>query len=236
LKVKVAGKHLTKIIVACREAGTDESTNPQLKRAIKSALKDNVSRATIDGRIKKFLDAKEAIMDFTCSGMVSGAALIVECVTNNTTRLRRDVREAFKAAGSEIGSSGCCDHLFDRRGVITFKDVDEETVVEAAMEAEVEDCEAKDDGSVEVLTLPENFHSSIEALETQDLEAASSEVKYLPHMEVQLNDAQTYDVKWVIHLLEDIEDVQEIHHNAIFTDQELDLDNYGRPKKFKAKA
>jgi len=233
---RVTGKHLNKIIMACKEGMPDEDANPTLKRLIKLALKDNVPRSTIDRRIKTFVDGKEAIDEINVSGVVHGAGVIVECVTSNSNRCRMDVRKCFTDAGFEIGSGNSCDHLFNKLGVITYADADEDAVVEAAMEADVEDCEAKEDGTVQVLTLPENFHSTMEALEKQDLEPSVSEVRYLPTMEAQLNDQQTYEFKTLLHYLDEVDEVQDIHHNAILTDQEITLDTYGRPVKFKPKA
>merc|ERR1719291_1594011 len=103
--------------------------------------------------------------------------------------------------------------------------------MEAAMEADVEDTEAMEDGSVQVLTLPENFHSTLDVMEKQDLEAASSDVTYLPTMEVELNDDQTYHLKHVMYLLDQLDDVEEVHTNAIMTDKELDFDpGNGKPR------
>lgn len=233
LKVKIANKHLKQIILAVRERGPDESTNDLLKRCIKAAVKDNVKRSTIDNRIKKFVETKEAIDDFNMSANVNGAGVVVECVTDNTARCRAEVRKCFTDLGFEISSNNANDHLFNKLGVITYTDVDEETVVEAAMEADVEDCEAKEDGSVEVLTLPENVHTTVATLEEQDLEPSSAEVKYMPTVETQLNDNQTYEFKSLLWALNECDDVQDIHHNAILTDKELEMDTYGRPKKLK---
>lgn len=234
---KMTAKHLSKIVRATREAGgIDPEQNSTLKRLIKMAIKDNVKRSAIDNRLKKLVEDKENLQDIVYSATVHGAGVIVECTTDNNLRTRPAVRKCFTDIGFEISSGSSCDHMFNRRGVITYKDVDEESVMEAAMEADVEDTEAMEDGSVQVLTLPENFHSTLDVMEKQDLEAASSDVTYLPTMEVELNDDQTYHLKHIMHLLDNQDDVEEVYTNAIMTDKELEFDSYGNPKKLKAKA
>jgi len=150
---------------------------------------------------------------------------------DNGIRARMEVKEAFKEVGGQIGSEGCVDHMFSKQGVIQFEGLDEETVVEASMEAEVEDCLAKDDGVVEVTTLPEHFHGTVKAFEEQGLEPARSDVEFSPIMPSNLNEENSYEINRLLYLLQEIDDVQDVQHNAILPDglMELKFSNYGIP-------
>jgi len=230
-KAKITAKHLKVIMLACKEGGADESINSRLKNAIKSALKDNVPRSTIDNRLKKFTEGSDTLIEIVVGGYAQGgAAFMVECVTDNNSRCRTEVREAFKAAHGSVGNDGCVDHLFKKTGILRFEGVDEETIVEASMEAEVEDCVAKDDGTIEVTTEPENFSAAAEAFADQGLEPSYSSIDYVPLMDANPNDEGTYETKHLLHLLDDIDDVQDVHHNAILPESpELMFSNYGIP-------
>lgn len=234
-KARITRKHLSTVIICVREFGPNPETNPGLARAIKVALKDNVPRTTIDNRIKTFVDGKESITELTIGGYgVGGSAVMVECVTDNTNRCRTDVREAFKEIGGQVGADGCVDHVFSKQGVIRFEGVEEEKVVEAAMEAEIEDCRTRDDGSVEVVTLPENINSAAEALEKSNLDPVEQGIKYVPLTEAKLDEASSYEMKRLLFLLEDLDDVQEVHHNAALEDIELQFNPYGIPLAYKS--
>mmetsp|Transcript_9252 Transcript_9252/g.19853 ORF Transcript_9252/g.19853 Transcript_9252/m.19853 type:complete len:261 (+) Transcript_9252:1-783(+) len=228
-KARITRKHLNKVILAVREGGPDPAINNNLDRAIRDAMKDNVPRSTVDNRIKKYVEDKQVINEVSVSGYgTGGAAVMVQCVTDNTNRLRTAVREAFKEAGGQVGNDGCVDHLFNKQGIIRFEGVDEEALVEASMEADVEDCVAKENGVTEIITLPENLQSTVQAIADQGYEPVDSNIVFNPLQEATLNKEGVYVIKHLIHLLEDIDDVQDIHHNGLLTDDvELKYNAYG---------
>eukprot|EP00401_Gymnodinium_catenatum_P077806 CAMPEP_0117592554 /NCGR_PEP_ID=MMETSP0784-20121206/72136_1 /TAXON_ID=39447 /ORGANISM="" /LENGTH=339 /DNA_ID=CAMNT_0005394367 /DNA_START=36 /DNA_END=1055 /DNA_ORIENTATION=+ len=230
-KRKVTAKHLGYIILAVRAGGPDEADNPRLKTCIRLALKDNVPRSTIDKRIKKFVSQKETISEISLGGYgPGGAAVMVRCVTDNTNRCRTEVREAFKNVDGQLGQEGCVAHCFNERGLIRFEGADEEVVMEASMEADVEDCTTASDGAIEAITLPENIHNAVEAFEQQGLEASSSDVEFAPVTEAELDEAGTYEMTRLLFLLDEVDDVQDVHHTGKMLDGvELKFNPYGMP-------
>lgn len=236
-KAKITAKHLRQIVLLCKESGPDESSNPRLARQIRSALKENVPRSTIDRRIKSFKESKAAIIDLEVSGYgANGLAVLVSGVTDNTNRFRNEVKEAFKAVGGQIEDDGCLSHIFTKEGVLRFDDVDEEALMEASMEAEVEDMSEREDGGFTCTTLPENMHDALDAFEEQGLEPVSSSVELTTEVPANLGEEGTYECKRLLHLLEEIDDVGEIHHNGILQEGvELKFNTYGIPLRYSKK-
>eukprot|EP00929_Paragymnodinium_shiwhaense_P029476 TRINITY_DN16877_c0_g1_i1.p1 TRINITY_DN16877_c0_g1~~TRINITY_DN16877_c0_g1_i1.p1 ORF type:complete len:380 (+),score=82.28 TRINITY_DN16877_c0_g1_i1:100-1239(+) len=230
-KAQLARKHLQNVTLAIKAAGPDEDFNRQLRTAIRAALKDNVPRDTITRRIKRFMEEKEVVHELEAGGFnTGGCAVLVKCVTDNTARTRTALKEAFKEGGGSLGNDGTVDHIFAKRGVLKFTEVDEEKVMEASLEADVEDCEGQEDGSVVVTTLPENYHSALQAFEDQELDVSSHGVEFLPVQQTQLGEEGTYCLKLLMHHLSDCEDVQGVYHNGILQeDVELKFSNYGIP-------
>lgn len=235
-QAKVTAKHLRNITMAVRDGGPDPSANSMLSRFIKNALKDNVPRDTVDRRIKAFTEQKESFNELEIQGFsLGGAALIVDTMTDNTNRTRSQVTECFKEANGQVSKVG--DHIFQKVGVLEFEESDEEKVLEASMEAdaEVEDIVTREDGIVEATTLPENFHSAVSAFEGAGMEPSKSEQVVRVQVEATLNHEQSYELLKLLHLLEDLDDIGEIHHNAVLADDvELKLSNYGVPLAYKS--
>eukprot|EP00448_Togula_jolla_P008944 CAMPEP_0170599686 /NCGR_PEP_ID=MMETSP0224-20130122/16934_1 /TAXON_ID=285029 /ORGANISM="Togula jolla, Strain CCCM 725" /LENGTH=355 /DNA_ID=CAMNT_0010924363 /DNA_START=41 /DNA_END=1108 /DNA_ORIENTATION=+ len=230
-KARITAKYLRLITLALKDGQPDEELNPPLARAIKAALKNNVPRNTIDNRIKKFVEGAETVEEIDLGGYASGgAAVMVQCATDNVARAREAVATAFKTAGGNVGSAGCVDHAFNKLGVLIFEDIDEEKVIEASLEAEAEDCETLEDGTVQVTTSPQNFHAAVEAFENQGLEPSSSSVEFIPVAPTKLDTAATYETLRLLHLLDEIDDVHDVHHNGVLEDDvELVMNNYGLP-------
>lgn len=237
MQARITAKHLRNIVLILKEGGpTDPAQNKNLGRAISAAIKDNVLRDTLDRRIKAVVEGSDATteMEFAGTGP-KGTALIIQCMTDNSNRTRMAVKEAFKAIGAEVGKEGSSDFSFRRMGVLRFEGTDEEKVLEASMEAEaeVEDVVTLEDGNVEVVTLPEHFHSACNAFEGAGMEPASAERLIRRENEVQLDKQSTYIMERLLHELEDCDDVGEVHHNAVFEEGiALEFDTYGRPLSF----
>lgn len=234
-KAAITRKHLSAIILAVREHGPDEAVNHQLTRVIKTALKANVSRSTIDVRIKKFVEEKEVIDEVTYGGYsLGGAAVMVQCVTDNKNRTRTEIREVFKDASGAIGTEGCVDHLFTKQGVVCFEGIDEETIVEASLEADVEDCKAEENGTVTVTTLPEALQGAQKVFEDQGLEWERSEVEFTPVMPNELNEEAKYEIHRLIHNMRDLDDVTDVYTTAVdWEDTPLKFNAYGIAEPFK---
>mmetsp|Transcript_193 Transcript_193/g.731 ORF Transcript_193/g.731 Transcript_193/m.731 type:complete len:364 (-) Transcript_193:50-1141(-) len=229
---KIIKKCLSAVIMAIKEGGADETNNKALIRAIKDGVKDGVSRSTIDGRIKKFVEGKEQVDQIMFEGTgPGGAAVMARTLTDSKIRTRAHIQEAFKKSDGEIGNTGCANFAFETKGVLLFEGTNEDAIMEAAMEAdaELEELETQEDGSVVALTAPENFRAVQEALEAKDLVSTSADVEYLSITEVELDEKDTYNLKFLIHQLEAIDDVQEVVHNAKLNDIELELNSYGIP-------
>lgn len=228
---KLTQKHLRLIMIALKAGGPDPAANSMLDRYIRSALKDNVPRDTIDRRIKAFTEQKEAFEEVEVQGYgPGGAAVVVEAMTDNMNRTRSAIRDAFNSVKGEMKNVG--DHIFQIVGVLEFEGVDEEKVLEVSMEADaaVEDIITREDGIVEAITTTEDFHSAVTAFEGAGLEPSKSEVVRRVQVEAPLSHEQSYEVLKLLHQLEDCDDVGEVHHNAVFDpDCELKFTPYGVP-------
>jgi len=235
-KAKLKDRHLRKIIVAVRENGPDEADNPQLKRLIRAALRDNVPRSTIDGRIKKFLSDGETVVEISMAGYgPAGTSVIVDCVGSSSVNMRADVSKAFKQVGLQVGNDGCNDHMFNKQGVMRYSSetgVEEEALVEVSMEADVEDVLPSGD-EFEVITLPENLQDAVDTFTEKGLEPSSFDIRMAPLTEMELDEEQTYELKRLLHYLGEVDDVQDVHHNGQLVDGvELTVTNYGHPMTY----
>ncbi|CAK0811034.1 unnamed protein product, partial [Prorocentrum cordatum] len=229
---KVTARHLRGILKCAREGGADESSNNRLNRLIRAAVRENVPRDTISG-LKALTETKEAFLELEISGVgPQGVAVVVNATTDNAVRCRRDVSETFKASGGKVGNDGCMSHIFREEGIFIFEDVSEDAIMEASMEAEVEDVQEVD-GKWKCTTLPENFNAAMDAFDAAGLEPVSSSVQTVSDVPVVLNEEGTYECMRMLHMLDDLDDVEDVHHNAILQEGvELVMNQYGLPLKW----
>jgi len=144
-----------------------------------------------------------------------GVAVLVECLTDNKNRTVAEVRLAFSKAGSELAASGSVAYLFDRKGQLIFSDeVDEDTLMEDALEAGAEDIIEHDDGSFEVLTAPEDFMNVKDALLAKGLESVAGEITMLASTHAELDVKKAMKLLNLIDRLEDLDDTQAVYTNA----------------------
>lgn len=232
---KITKKHLSRIQICLQQSSGIVEGNAPLDRLIRAALKENVPRATIDNRIKKFKEEKVAIDEVIFGGYgTGGTAILVQCTSDNKNRTRTLVATAFKDAGGQMGVPGCVDNIFQKRGVLRFEGVPEDKVLEAGLEAEVEDTIAGEDGEIQAITTPENLHSAAASFTDQGLEPKSYEHEYAVLDKRQLDEEKTYDLKYLIHLLEELDDVEDVYHNGeMVEDVELKFSPYGVPFEWK---
>jgi YebC/PmpR family DNA-binding regulatory protein len=227
---KKRGKIWTKVIreitVAARAGGGDIDSNPRLRLAIDKAKGTNMPKDTIDRAVKKGAGGDEDgnYEEIRYEGYgPGGAAVIADCMTDNRNRTAAEVRHAFTKYGGNLGTAGSVSYLFSKQGVISFEaGADEDAIMEAALDAGAEDVISNDDGSVDVMTTPEDFEAVRDALLGDDLEAVHAEVTFTASTEATLNAKEAESMLKMIDLLEDLDDVQEVYSNADIPQEVLD--------------
>jgi YebC/PmpR family DNA-binding regulatory protein len=227
---KKRGKIWTKVIreitVAARAGGGDIDSNPRLRLAIDKAKGTNMPKDTIDRAVKKGAGGDEDgnYEEIRYEGYgPGGAAVIADCMTDNRNRTAAEVRHAFTKYGGNLGTAGSVSYLFSKQGVISFEaGADEDAIMEAALDAGAEDVISNDDGSVDVMTTPEDFEAVRDALLGDDLEAVHAEVTSTASTEATLNAKEAESMLKMIDLLEDLDDVQEVYSNADIPQEVLD--------------
>jgi len=221
------GKIFTKVIreisVAAKTGGGDPANNPSLRSAIDKALGANMKRDTIENTIKKATGALEGINyeDVRYEGYgPGGTAIMVECLTDNRNRTVSEVRHALTKAGGNLGTDGSVSYMFNKVGVISYPDsVDEDAVMEAAMEAGADDIVTHDDGSVDVMTSPEEYLTVKEAMVEAGFEPENSEVTMDAENKTELDAKNAEKMLRLIDVLEDLDDVQDVYSNADISEE-----------------
>ena len=225
-RAKVFTKIGREIAVAVREGGPDPASNSKLKDIIAKAKAANVPNDNIDRIIKKASGEAggadyESIM-YEGYGP-SGIAVIVETLTDNRNRTAGDVRHYFDKYGGNMGQSGCVSFMFNRYGVILIEaeDVDEDTLMEAALEAGAVDFITEDENVFEVRTEPNDLGTVRDALEAAGYSFAVAEVQYVPTTYTALtNPDDIKNMNKMLEMFEDNDDVQEVWHNWENPDEE----------------
>ncbi len=223
------GKIFTKIIremsVAAKAGGGDPANNPSLRSVIDKALGANMKRDTIDKTIKKATGTMDGIVyeEVRYEGYgPGGTAVMVDCLTDNRNRTVAEVRHAFSKAGGNLGTDGSVAYMFNKMGIISYPDsVDEDAVMEAAMEAGADDIVTNEDGSVDVMTAPEDYLSVKDAMIVSGFEPESSEVTMEAENKTELDAKGAEKMLRLIDVLEDLDDVQEVYSNAEISEEVL---------------
>jgi YebC/PmpR family DNA-binding regulatory protein len=219
---KIFTKLLREITVAVKSGGPDAGSNPTLRTAIDKALGSNMRRDTIDNAIKKASGAQEGANyeEVRYEGYgPGGTAVMVECLTDNRNRTVSDVRHAFTKAGGNLGTDGSVAYLFTKTGIISYAEGDEDVLMEAALEAGANDVVTNDDGSIDVMTSPEDYLAVKEALIAAGFEPDNAEVtmQASTHTELEAEDAEK--MLRLIDRLEDLDDVQNVYSNADISEE-----------------
>lgn len=217
---KVFMKAAKEIYVAAKQGGPDPEMNPALRLAVDKAKASNMPNDNIDRAIKKAtggLDGvsyEEVIYEGYGPG---GSAVMVEILTDNKNRSASDVRYAFSKSGGNLGENGCVSFMFDRKGYFVINrsttDVDEDTMLLAAIEAGAEEMETSEE-VFEVYSEPDQFGEVKAELEKEGFTFETAEVTLLPQTYSDLKESDVTKMEKLIDRLEDLEDVQEVHHNA----------------------
>ena len=215
---KLFTKFIREINVAARMGGSDLGSNPRLRLAVDKALGSNMSKDTIDRAIKKGAGELEdvAYEENRYEGYgVNGVAIMVDTMTDNRNRTVSEVKHAFTKYGGNMGAVGSVSYLFTKIGVMNFSsEVDEDAIMEAGIEAGAEDIVVDEDGSIEVVTDEDNFVDVKEALTAAGFESEHSEVTMRASTDVELDAEQGEKFLKLLDVLEDLDDVQNVYHNA----------------------
>ena len=222
---KIFTKLIKEITVAARIGGGDLESNARLRLAIDKAKQANMPKDNIERAIKKGTGDLDGVTyeEGTFEGYgPGGVAVIVEFMTDNRTRTVAEVRHAFNKFGGSLGVSGSVAFMFDRKGQIIFdKSHDFDTIFEAALEAGAED--VKDEGdSIEVIVEPADYEAVRNHLTERGLTYQSAEVTLIPQTMTAVSGTQAESLMKMIDLLEDNDDVQNIHANFDIDDDEME--------------
>ena len=216
------GKLFTKlskeIFAAVRNGGDDPNTNLRLRHAIQKARQNNMPVSNIENTIKKAAGNVEGITyeEIVYEGYgPAGAAVMVECLTDNRNRTAAEIRHIFSKNGGNLGESGCVAYIFERKGVIILKanETEEETLLMQMLEAGAEDIQVDED-AVEVQTAPEDYEQVRQAAEDYGYEIIEGEVMMVPSTTVTLDGDDAEKMVKLYEALEDNDDVQNIYTNV----------------------
>lgn len=223
---KIFTRLIREIVVAARQGGGDPDTNPRLRAAVDKALSNNMKKDTIDTAIKRGsgdLDG-DNVEELSYEGYgPGGVAIYVETMTDNRNRTVSEVRYAFSKYNGNLGTDGSVAYLFNKRGVLSFPaETDEDGLMEAALEAGAEDVVTNDDGSFDVFSTPDTFGQVKDGLEQAGYLPAHAEVSFIPDTRSQLDEGDAETFLKLIDALEELDDVQEVYHNADIADDILE--------------
>ena len=222
-KAKLYSRYGKELYVCAKNGGADVDSNLALRRLIEKAKKEQVPAHVIDNALKKAEGgAGEDFVLAQYEGFGPGGCMvIVDCLTDNNNRTFTDVRQCFVKNDAKIGTQGTVSHMFDHQAIFAFKHDDEEAVLDALMEKDVDVADIEnEDGMITVLTPNTEFNKTRTALQAafSDIEFEMDEITYLPQTmcKVSGEDVETFD--HFIAALNDCDDVQHIYHNAEFDD------------------
>jgi YebC/PmpR family DNA-binding regulatory protein len=218
-KGKVFTRLIKEITVAAKLGGGDPDTNPRLRLAMDKARESNMTNDSVKNAIKRGsgqLDgASYEEVRYEGYG-TGGAAVMVECLTDNRTRTVAEVRHAFTKNGGNVGSDGSVAFLFKHCGQFLFAPgTSEERVMEAAIEAGAEDVVRNEDGSVEVLCAPADFAAVKQALDKAGLKPELAEITMKPTAEAALTGDEAGRMRQLLDALENLDDVQNVYTTAV---------------------
>ncbi|NDC61600.1 MAG: YebC/PmpR family DNA-binding transcriptional regulator [Betaproteobacteria bacterium] len=215
---KVWTRVIREIMVAARLSGGDLATNPRLRMAVEKAKAANMPADTIKRNIDKATGNLEGVQyeEIRYEGYgVGGVALMVNTMTDNKVRTVAEVRHALSKHGGNMGTEGSVSFQFKHCGqLILAPGTPEDRVMEVVLDAGAEDVLVDDDGTIEVLTEPTIFEAVKAALDLAGLPPGVAEVTYRAENTIELNEEDQGKMQKIIDALEDLDDVQEVYHNA----------------------
>ena len=216
---KIFTRLIKEITVAAKMGGADLGSNPRLRLAVDKAKAESMPKDNIENAIKRGAGLLDGVDYIECryEGYgIGGAAVMVDCLTDNKTRTVADVRHAFSKFGGNMGTDGCVAFQFTHCGYLVFAPgTDEDALMEAVLESGADDVVSNDDGSIEVITDPNSFSDIKDALEAKGFKAEMGEVTMRAQNETELSGDDAVRMQKLLDALEDLDDVQEVYTSAV---------------------
>jgi YebC/PmpR family DNA-binding regulatory protein len=221
-KGKIFTRVIKEITVAAKMGGGDPDSNPRLRLALDKAREANMTKDSVTRAIERGTGQLEgaAYEEIRYEGYgPGGAAVMVDCLTDNRTRTVAEVRHAFSKNGGNLGSDGSVAFMFKHCGQFVFAPgTSEDKVMEVALEAGAEDVVTDEDGAIEVLTAVGDFEAVKNALEAAGLKPEVAEVTMRAENTIELSGEDAARMQRLLDVLEDLDDVQDVYHNAAISE------------------
>jgi len=216
---KIFTRLIREITVAARLRGGDPGSNPRLRLAMDKAYDNNMPKENVERAVKRGTGGLEGANyeEIRYEGYgIGGAAVMVDCMTDNKTRTVADVRHAFTRHGGNLGGEGSVAFLFRHCGQLVFAPgTPEDKLMEAAIDTGAEDVITNDDGSIEVVATPDDFIAVKSALEKRGFKAALAEVTFKPAAENPMKGDEAARMQKLLDALETLDDVQDVYTTAV---------------------
>jgi YebC/PmpR family DNA-binding regulatory protein len=218
---KIFTKLIKEITVAAKMGGGDPLMNPRLRLAIDKAKAESMPKDNIENAIKRGAGQLDGVNyeEVRYEGYgIGGAAVMVDCLTDNKTRTVADVRHAFSKHGGNMGTDGCVAFQFRHCGQIVLEPgTSEDAVMDVALNAGADDVISSDDGAIEVLTSPDVkvFETVREALQSAGFKPAIAEITMRAEGETELAGEDALKMQKILDALDSLDDVQEVYTNAV---------------------
>ena len=216
---KIFTRLIKEIIVSARMGGGDAGTNPRLRLAMDKAYANNMPKDNVERAIKRGTGDLEGVNyeEIRYEGYgIGGAAVMVDCMTDNRTRTVAEVRHAFAKHGGNMGADGSVVYLFKHCGQFVFAPgASEDKIMEAALDAGAEDVVSNADGSIEVICAPGDFDKVKAGLEKAGLKADAAEVTMKPLAENSYAGADAEKMRGLLDALDELDDVQNVYTTAV---------------------
>jgi len=217
---KIFTKLIKEITVAARLGGGEINFNPRLRAAISAAKDQNMPADNISRAVKKGTGELEGVdyEEIRYEGYgVNGAAIIVDCLTDNKQRAVAEVRHAFTKNGGNLGTDGCVAYMFKKQGVFFFSSNNlKESIIEKSIEFGAEDILEDKDGGFEIIIDPSNFLSMKDFFDQNLIKYDLAEITMSSDSEVSLDKEDSIKMQKILDALDDLDDVQDVYTNAVF--------------------
>ena len=222
---KLFSKLIREVTVAAK-LGNDPSANPRLRAAIDKAKSQSMPKENIDRAISRGSGDEDGFNfeEVTYEGYgPGGAAILIECMTDNRNRTVAEVRHALAKFGGNLGSDGSVSYLFEKVGLMTLTAVNnKDEIMEIAIDSGAKDLESNEDGSIDIITSPADFMNIKEYLVTEGINPEISEITMRASVSVSMDVNHAETMLKLLDVLEDLDDVQAVHSNAEIPDEILD--------------
>lgn len=215
---------IKEITVAAKMGGAEIETNPRLRLAIDKAYDANMPKDNVQRAVERGSGNLEGVDYVECryEGYgIGGAAVMIDCLTDNRVRTVAEVRHAFAKCGGNMGADGCVSFQFKHCGTLIYAPgTPEDTLMEAALEAGADDIITNDDGSIEVITPPYEFITVKDALEKAGFKAEMGEVTMKPQAETEILGDDVAKMQKLLDMLENLDDAQAVYTTAVMDEED----------------